>query len=773
MLFGDKLIISQNGIHISNNTLATVGIFPKATVYLLPFRTFEYRETEPGYYFPMDLLITPIPPKQWPFVMRFLIRLRNQPGTLENALTFFRKNHINILFSECSRSGHHHTALNVLVEAKELEAKNLKDIYLELKKWFESRSGCASQNTIDSENDQNSSEPVWWSAFNEFYSFLKTLNEEKIHETEKKVQEDLDNITRELERTNGKKEHPDLIKNQAQLIGRSLAILVFKRKNACTIQDLLEYSISEAKPKVRKIRELQAEKATSSQRVYFEVEKTMVITKLLLTIILSYKRMLCEKYKVNLLEDALKAYPLAELEDTIPSNQYLYNIEYYKYVVNYPSYCGSDISNSTFLLKSLWENKKHLDNLPQERRGSWDWEPRLDLDPIMVTSAESLCHASYHRAYDNDFESIAQDSIIPFPEHHYHPNSFLINILSPDKPATVAIASRNTDELTLRLCLIPVTSLRRFLQIDMDFYRTCFDQCKYTNQNKSEKDKNVGEKDPENNKNDVKKNQENKGKECNGTSLGLFSAWTQAIYDQPCDSSGTKGTLNIWNVLNKTYQLSDEFESGSIHILAQATDRVFDAFPPDIEGQLKERLKQHINNQDIEISPHIDIKKISTMNLSGGRVFVSLPFSHPMKDEWLECVKRIGHEVGFSQVDTVETYTEPVTELIADNIKNSHAMIQILALPIKKCGRPILSDESDYEQKLIWLHAEYLTAKTNGLKVVRIIDENSIDEGELRIGRDHPNFKFSVMKPNSDFERCVRLAFEHLRRELAAILGLG
>jgi hypothetical protein len=164
---------------------------------------------------------------------------------------------------------------------------------------------------------------------------------------------------------------------------------------------------------------------------------------------------------------------------------------------------------------------------------------------------------------------------------------------------------------------------------------------------------------------------------------------------------------------------------------------------------------------------------IKTKAISGGRVFVSLPFAHPKTKEWLQCVKDIGYKVGFMHVDTVETYTEPVTRLVADSLKQCHAMIQILALPITTFSDHTFDSQEDYSQRLIWLHAEYLTAVTNGLKVVRIIDENSIDERKLQIGRDHPNFKFSVIKPSSDFEDCIRKAFEHLRIELAYILGLG
>ncbi|MDZ7361689.1 MAG: hypothetical protein ONB46_13330 [candidate division KSB1 bacterium] len=763
MILGDMLILTQKGLRVSNDTLATIGIFPNTQVHMLPFRTFEYRETEPGYYFPMDLLVTPIPPQQWPFVMRFLLRLRNQPGTLQKASNYFNQQKINILFSESSRSGHHHVALNVLAEAKELEIKDLQTIYDQLLEWKENRKHLF-QSLYKSWSDKNeafpSEDPNWWIALKFQCDYFAKLSEEeiKIDDAKKDTKRLKDEVEQNLEKVDRRKldQDDELLQRRAQYIGQDLAILSYENKSNCSIKDLLELTISRSKPEIRSLKMQYDQRQISAEKLYYKVEEVMVFPKLLLSIIMTYKRMLCEKYKILLIWDSLQEVRknLSENRklDTIPKEVYLYNIQYYKYVLSHPNYCETDMLSSSDLSAKRVDILNALNELPQDRKGFWDWEPRLDLDPVVVNPVESLCHASYHRAYDDDFSSTAQDSMVPFPESLDYPQNFLNNVLSQEKPATVAIASRNTEDLTLRLCLLPVTSLRRFVQIDLEYKRICFDQCKFS-QSKNES---------------IQSAEENK---CGGSSLGLLSAWTKTIYHQPCDESGVAGTLNIWRTFNKTYEISNNRESGNIYLLAQATEKVFDKFMPDMEGQLKERLQQTMKK---ELStPHIKIVNIKTKALSGGRVFVSLPFSHPKTKEWLQCVKDIGYKVGFMRVDTVETYTEPVTRLVAESLKQCHAMIQILALPIKSFSNQPAEDQENYSQKLIWLHAEYLTAVTNGLKVVRIIDENSIDERELQIGRDHPNFKFSVMKPSSDFEDCIRRAFEHLRIELAHILGLG
>jgi hypothetical protein len=92
-------------------------------------------------------------------------------------------------------------------------------------------------------------------------------------------------------------------------------------------------------------------------------------------------------------------------------------------------------------------------------------------------------------------------------------------------------------------------------------------------------------------------------------------------------------------------------------------------------------------------------------------------------------------------------------------------MVQVLGLP-----------ERDPEKKLDelpWLHAEYLTAISLGLKVIRLIDESTIDEKIIQIGKDHAVDKFSTIKPFCEFEKKVEEAFNRLRKELAEKLGLS
>lgn len=60
---------------------------------------------------------------------------------------------------------------------------------------------------------------------------------------------------------------------------------------------------------------------------------------------------------------------------------------------------------------------------------------------------------------------------------------------------------------------------------------------------------------------------------------------------------------------------------------------------------------------------------------------------------------------------------------------------------------------------------------TNGLSLVRLVEENAIALSAIPIGRDHARFLLCVARPFEDFENVVHEAFLHLRRDLADSLG--
>jgi hypothetical protein len=1028
MISGDEVIMTRDGLHINQKNLESIGIYKNSQAYLFPMQTFEFRDEQPGSFFPMDLIITPIAPKRWPFVMRFVLYLNNKPGMLSKASKMFSKLGINIIFTESTRSGHHHMLVNTLGEIVRLEVKTLKEIYDELLIWKKDRSEMYSSvydniykvdffeqdkwsdifkllgvddpscgNT--SENENIFPDPLWWHAL-KGYNAKRDEIEEKNCDGEylwddKKMKKDnwvLKEKIKSAERSfgcyEGKGRYDKKLINHAKLVGELVAIIE-KINPDKTIKKLLEYAIDEAKPRVTELEDLNRQGVISRKELYDKVESAMVIPKMLLTVILTYKRMLCEKYKLLFIWDSLQGENLKdgnELTST-PPEVYLYNIRYYKYLFSNPYFCEKTIftssGNNDYWKKKIKDIINKLHNLPEDRKGPLDWNPRLDLDPVVITSVESLSHAYYHSAYEEGLKSKSDGSFIPFKEGSWYPEHFVSQILPKENSSTVAVASINTDSLTMRICPLSTRSLERFRKIRLPEYkRKCDDSChknkitltnnnifymddanddcindnvkkykftsvslsalyekaisltvselaglKWSNGNTNlineicvklkqsgleipehlqekirdeiislvinyikEKLKsnclkikkelcdkikntelkdiievicNILKKDIEDestfkkllkdliksinntfkkaitkdkdeyddcikelvpDKPDIpnklktltnellKNNIEAKSKKelesklkaiiddckelkdklkyeeilfkllvnlsessvldvCMESSVGLGYLFSKAISSQKeiAGTDGIKNDLNIWRAYNKMYSSSADEENGSIDLLVQATEKNFSGISKDLASNITNQLKCSIKKKFP--SDHITVKEIKVNRVSAGKVFIAMPFSHPASNIWIDILKQVGLEYGFTDVDTVVEYVEPVTRTVADNIKKSHALIQVLALPVEKAS--LRKEKYFFDAgKIAWVNAEYLTAIALNLKVVRMVDEISIDENEINIGKDHASLHFSSIKPD-DFKEKAKIAFEKLREELIDTLGLS
>ena len=249
---------------------------------------------------------------------------------------------------------------------------------------------------------------------------------------------------------------------------------------------------------------------------------------------------------------------------------------------------------------------------------------------------------------------------------------------------------------------------------------------------------------------------------CNGSSMGLMSTWLNALSD-PIDPIEEYGfNFNIWRTFNTTTQLDHEKESGEITVWAQAIKENFVSFPPDLDKRIQGKFNADLHTK----FPHGHLRgeDIKVKKFFSGRIFVSIPFNHPMYKTWLAYIKKVGEEMGFNEVETTETFTKPVTGEVTKDISNSIGMIQVLSLPDRMC------DEKS-PKGLEWLYAEYLTALNLGLKVIRLLDTSTITD-DLLIGKDHMNLKFSRMEPFSDFEKNVQKAFEILKKNLLDIYSI-
>ncbi|RIK70303.1 hypothetical protein DCC62_22885 [candidate division KSB1 bacterium] len=768
MIFGDELVITKEGIHISDKSLKAIGIFPDTKIYMQPLRTFEYRETEPGHYYSNDLLVTPIHPSMWPFVIRFVLRLRNRPGTIQRAFEFFRKYNINILFAECTRSGHHHITLNVLGEHQHLQAITVKQLFQKLNNW-QSKAIKHRPNA------------------GEYLSWLSGIIEEfiRIQDASLDGAKEPDGIPK----WNGHNEKLEWKNKDIGLLNKVAEYISFKHYAGLSLEGFLEAEIREAQPQVAKIEHESGENHRSPHETYQYVEYQTLPVRVVLDAILIYKNIICDYLKLRLIQDSLTR-PVPNQEPLQLFSFYLYNVQYYGGLMDNTTF-GFNIlrlSNSHDYFDSIISDiRNKLQNVKNELKRPSDFGTRIDLDPVLISSLEFLSHAYYHRIYARYFVSKAQESFIPFPDLKEHPTDFLNAILPDRKTATLAIASSNTDDYTLRLCPIPIRALNRFRSIKIaEYARECPDQCSKEWFSETKKndilDLKVEPEEPgsENcirpsievpEKDTISGYKSRKDPSCPGSSVGLLECILKSLEKVNKSNEGPQYLLSQWRMYNQLFKITRNHESGAIHLLVEATGPNFFGFSNDCwDQELKERFDVELG-QDYS-RRHIKIGKVCATEISGGRVFVSLSFGHPMKNKWMECVTRIGKDLGFHNISTVETFTRPVTDEVALGIKNSHAMFQILALPLAKESEVVTSRREDKHSKLMWLHAEYLTARTNGLKIVRLVDENSIDTNTIPIGRDHASFIFSVSKPFDDFEKIVHEAFLHLRRDLADNLGL-
>ncbi|TVM02337.1 MAG: hypothetical protein CV087_09735 [Candidatus Brocadia sp. WS118] len=821
MIFGDRLVITKKGIYVNNETLATIGIQPEDKITLLPFRTFEYRKKEPGSQIRTDILITPISPEKWPFVIRFVLRLRNLPGTLYKVFEFLKEQNINILFEECSHSGHHHSVLNVLGEVKELEAitinkliekildegkrrkETLKEIYDLLykdKKNFDDARKIINyyyEETPDAsnENDDKGSawfsrrEPLSWSAFRKFEDYInqkdegiKEIGEWDYDKIMKDVQSEVEKELKNRKDRKGIKYSETKKRLVNKLINEKVGIYLatkFKENTDCRLQEFLDQEIVETQPKIEV---LEKNYHTNAETLYQRVEFQILPIKILLQAIIMYKRVMVERYKLLIIRDSLKDKSIEEklqqknnLEnrkvEQIPEGVYLYNIRFYDMVIKYPY-----LMNERLMVYSIKESEEksteskksegmldifrdivvRLDKLMQDRDKLGKIETRLDLDPVIITTVESLSHAAYHRAFMQHYICSTENAMIKFPENFNISSLFMGNTsesTTDDDYSTLAIGSRDTDSNSLRLSPIPLDSLSRFREIEFEYQRKCSNQCEAYGLREFQSAT-------------IQSESGHTEIYCKGTSMGIAHIFTKAIRQFESEDVRNPHYLNIWRIYNKTIEISKNYEAGCIIAIVQAVGDNFTGFTPNWGKNIEERLRIGINNEFPH--RHVSFRRLSIRELSAGKVFVSLPFKHPRREEWMSKVIHIGKKAGFHEIYTIEEHTESVTKKVADYIKNSDAMIQIIAV------QPNVKKESaEYTNKFIWLMAEYLAAISNGLEVVRLIDIDTIGDYEIKIGKDHPFLEFRIIDPSSEFDKVVEKAFKELRDKLGRKLGLS
>jgi len=899
MIFGDELIITREGIHVSSKSLETIGIFPDTEVYILPFRTFEFRETEPGYHFSYDFLITPIPPPVWPFVVRFVIRLKNRPGMVEKVLNFLQERKINILFAEGTRSGHHHLTLNVLGELKLIEVMHFNKVIEKIFKWKIEINDLKQKidETFENKTSEEYENKVWWWKAVKFYSLtriililykqkiknkkiIKNFFEDSLNEFKKISQKNKNDLGKKLEKfkkklkgkkifikikdenlvneilkllfcllrenlnnistpiieeiikiinnysssenwyfflqkvlnktktnsidSSNKKQHSlanqennDSFNETEEIIHYAGIFLALKYSDQNkTLYEIMEEEIKNERDQVEITSNhlYDINNAATSKDIYKCMENLTIPLRIILGTLLNFKNVYCDILKVSLIENALslciqkndkrkislskKCKTPTKFDDSckedLKNSIYIYNIKYYLMVLQFPYF--NDFHLFSFYFLNIPEIKHKLDDiisilkeLDDDRGRPMEMGNRIDLDPIQITPLEFLSHAYYHRIYSSFYPTTTKKSFIPFPSDYNFFENILNKYLPFDNSASLAIASRNTDDYTLRICPLPIRSLKRFRQINIEKYsRECINLCIYKGKQFHSKIVNQNCFNFDNiDKKLLNDNRDLKG--CTGTSAGLLWHLTSSLKN--VNNSAVKENLyrlNIWRLYNKNFKFSKYTEKGSIYFLVQASGASFPGFSETWGNDLSGRFENVVSGN--YKSGHVNITSPKIQPISGGRIFVSLSFNHPMRETWLRIIKDIGKSYGFKEIDTVESYLIPVTLAVAEALGQSHGFLQVLAAAPETIENYHFSD---YEAEFTWLNSEYLAARSKGLQVVRLVDTLTIDPSQNRLGKDHATINFNVLEPIEKFEEVVKKAFKQLRDGLADTLGLS
>lgn len=125
---GSTTTVFSNGLRISEENLATIGVFDGSTCWgvWVPDRN-QWPPQDPfgSPPVPEHFLISPFEPSSWPILFRVEMCLNNdRSGTLADALDPLATQGLSILSIEATPAGHHHAVVTIIGEAMPLKDPN-------------------------------------------------------------------------------------------------------------------------------------------------------------------------------------------------------------------------------------------------------------------------------------------------------------------------------------------------------------------------------------------------------------------------------------------------------------------------------------------------------------------------------------------------------------------------------------------------------------------------------------------------------------------------
>lgn len=116
MLYGDLVTLSPGGVLLGSKAVLPIGIFDNS----ICWGVWVQDATRPEQKHNAHLVISPLHPRYWPYLLRFELKLKEDVGSMAAAASMLCAHKMNIQFGESSPSGHHHATWNVVCQAVEV-----------------------------------------------------------------------------------------------------------------------------------------------------------------------------------------------------------------------------------------------------------------------------------------------------------------------------------------------------------------------------------------------------------------------------------------------------------------------------------------------------------------------------------------------------------------------------------------------------------------------------------------------------------------------------
>ncbi len=123
MIHGDIVTLTSEGIVVQEKALQPLGIFDQSICWGV--WAANPHDDQPLYRHP-NLIISPLHPASWPFLIQLQIILFNRKGALADVCEILKDHNLSILFAECAPTGFTHATLNLIAESTKEDLKDLR-----------------------------------------------------------------------------------------------------------------------------------------------------------------------------------------------------------------------------------------------------------------------------------------------------------------------------------------------------------------------------------------------------------------------------------------------------------------------------------------------------------------------------------------------------------------------------------------------------------------------------------------------------------------------